>query len=87
MVSKSNRPLFDFEPPLWEDVASEPNTLKDRGLDLSLLGDTPMEPEIIPPVDEDLVVPSRLFCEGGWVDALLLKGAPNGLPPGKSVGF
>ena len=92
MALKSNRPAFGvaFETSLLEDVALEPNTPRDGVLDVSLLGDTPLEPEKTATVDENLVVPNKLLLEGGWVDALLPEGAefePNRLPPGDSVFF
>ena len=61
MALEPNRPPFGvaFETPLLEDVAFEPNRFRDGDLDMSLLGDTPLEPENIPTVDEDLVVPNE----------------------------
>ena len=72
-------------------VASRPpNPLRDGGVDVALLGDTLLESENIPTLDEDLAVPSRPLLEGGWVDTLLLEGAEFGpirLLPGDSVFF
>ena len=87
-----NRPPFDVvsETPLLVDVAFESNRRRDGVLDVSLLGDTPLEPEKISTVDEGLVDPNKLLLEGGWVNALLPEGAefePNGLLPGDSVLF
>jgi hypothetical protein len=92
MALEPNRPPFGvaFETSLLEDVAFEPNRHRDGVLDVSLLGDPPLEPEKLPTVDEGLVDPNKLLLEGGWVDALLPEGAefePNGLPPGDSVFF
>ena len=95
-----NRPPFNeaFETPLLEDVAFEPNRPRDGVLDVSVLGDTPSEPEKIPTVDEDMVVPNKLLLEEGWPNKLLLGGdwsnallpesaefEPNRLPPGDTV--
>ena len=92
MALEPNRPPFGvaFETSLLEDVASEPNRPRNGFLDVSLLVDTPLEPEKIPTVDEGLVVPNKLLPVGGWVDALLPEGAEfesNRLPPGDSVFF
>lgn len=92
MALEPNRPPFGVasETSLLEDVAFEPNRPRDGVLDVSLLGDTPLEPEKLPTVDEGLVDPNKLLLEGGWVDALLPEGAqfePNGWPPGDSVFF
>ena len=92
MALEPNKPPSGvaFETSLLEDVAFELNRRRDGFLDVSLLGDTPLEPEKIPTVDEGLVDPNKLLLEGGWVDALLPEGAefePNRLPPGDSIFF
>ena len=92
MALEPKRPPFGvaFETSLLKDVAFEPKRGRDGVLDVSLLGDTPLEPEKIPTVDEGLVDPNKLLLEGSWVDALLPEGAEfesNGLFSGGSVLF
>ena len=53
-----------FETPLLEDVALEPNRLRDGDLDVSLLGDTSLELEDTFNDDEGLVVPNESLFEG-----------------------
>ena len=79
-----------IETPLLEDVALRPNRRKDGGVDVSLLGETLLEPERIPTVDEGLVNPDKLLLDGSWVDALLPEGAEFdsfALPSGDSACF
>lgn len=92
MALEPNRPPFGvaFETSRLEDVAFEPNRRRDGVLDVSLWGDTPLEPEKLPTVDEGSADPNKLLHERGWVDALLPAGAkfePNRPPPGDSVFF
>ena len=92
MALKPNRPPLGVasETSLLEDAAFEPNRLMDGVFNVSLLGDTPLEPEEIPSVDEGLVDPNKLILAGRWVVALLPEGAesePNGLALGDSVFF
>ena len=89
---KPNRPPFGvaFETSLLEDVAFELNRCRDPVLDVSLLGNTPLEPEKIPTVDEALVDPNKLLLEEGSVDAFLpgaVEFEPNGPPSEDSVLF
>ena len=77
---KPNRPPFGvaFETSLLEDVAFEPDRGRDPILDVSLLGNTPLEPEKISTVDE------------GSVDAFLpgsIEFELNGPPSEDSVLF
>lgn len=92
MALAPNRPPIGvaFETPPLEDVAFEPNKPRDKGLDVSLLGDTIWGSEKIPSVDGDLVIPSKVLLGESCKDALLLEGAkfePNRLPPRDSVFF
>ena len=78
-----------FETLLLEDVVFKPNRFEDGVLVTSLLGDTPLEPEKIPTVDEGVVDPNKPLPKGGWVDVLLPEIAemePNRLPP-RRLGF
>ena len=84
MASEPNRPLFGvaFETLRLEDGAFEPNRNTDGVLDVLPLGYTAFGPEKILTVDEGLGDPNKVVLEGGWVDALLPKGAefePKGL--------
>jgi len=92
MALELNRPPFvvAFETSPLDDVAFEPDRRRDGILDVSLLGDTPLEPEKIPTVEEGWAVPNKTPLEGGWGNALLPEGAefePNRVPPGDSVFF
>jgi len=92
MALEPNRPPFGvaFETLLLEDLAFEPNRSRDGVLNVSLLGDTPLDPEKIPNVDSGLVDPIKPLLEGALVDALLPEAAgfdPNGLPSRVSVFF
>ena len=87
-----NRPPFGeafetslFETSLLEYAVFKPNKRGDGVSDVLLLGDTSLEPEKIPTVDDGRVDPNKLLLGGGWVDALLPEGAElksNTLPPG-----
>ena len=81
-----------FETPLLEDVAFEPNRRGDGALDVSVLGDTPFEPEKLPTVDGEVVDPNKYkkLRGGVWADELSPEGAkfgPNELYPGDFVFF
>ena len=66
MALESNRSPFGvaFDTPVREDVAFEPDRLRDGDLDVLLLGNALSKPENTSNVDEGLVVPNRLVLEG-----------------------
>ena len=77
MALEPNRPPCGvaFEKSLLKELGFEPKRLGNGVLKVSLLGDMSLEPEKIPPVNEGLVDPNKLLCEGDWVDSFLPKSA------------
>lgn len=92
MGLEPNRPPCDVasETALLENVAFEPNRPRHGVLDVPLLGDTSLEPEKVPTVDDGLVAPNSPLLKAGWVDSSLPEGAeckPNRLLPGDCTFF
>lgn len=80
-------PVLASETSPSEDSVFEPNRPRGGALDVSLLGDMPLEPNKLSAVDEGgvVLIPKADLLEGVWVFALLPKAAefdPNRLPPG-----
>ena len=87
MVLEPNRPFSGvaFRMLLKGDAALEPNGWWRGDADVLLSDDPPKVPEMIPSVDEELVVPNTLVLGGGWADVLLPKEEPNRPPCGNMV--
>lgn len=90
MGLEPNKPPLGRPSEAWlsEDDAIGSKRNSDGGWVILLLGDTPLEPETFPSVDEDTVDPNNVLVEGVVVNALVSEGVksePNRPAPTGSV--
>lgn len=68
-----------FEVRSLEDVTFKPNKPGERALNVSLLGDPPLELEKLLTVEDDSLLPNKVLLEGVWVGGSLPQSAESKL--------